>query len=356
MRKPTVHPSFVEPNGELSFLGRWPTSYPRHSGDWTLVGPGPSWARFDPEARAIEPIEPSHDPRLPGLGPALMRGKLNSYRVGRRATIATAAGFIKVVRPRRVRPIVQTHENLAGACPNLLFPAVVHADERGGIELTAVPGGSLHQLLRQSPTDRHRSAAIDMIGIALADLHATPAPQHMGPRPTDSPHRWITTVGRVEPAAVPELCSVAATLPSLPTDPSVVVHGDLHDKNIFISGPSVGLIDLDGVGLGNPADDVANLAVHLQLRGLQAGCDSHQGERAAERLYASYRTVAPLNEDRLHAVERHTWFRLSCLYRFRATSRHLVPEMLRRASVTFERNVGTRSTSVVHTFEQGGRT
>ncbi|MDH4171791.1 MAG: hypothetical protein OEW42_19585, partial [Acidimicrobiia bacterium] len=141
---------------------------------------------------------------------------------------------------------------------------------------------------------------------------------------------------------------------SLDQRAEVVVHGDLHDKNVFCDTPRpadaaqltatplladaaplggagpLALIDLDGLGLGAPEDDVANLAVHLELRNLQARTGLPFGTRSGE-LYRSYQRTQPLDRERLEAVERHTWFRLACLYQYRVASRHLVPQLLRAA-------------------------
>ena len=123
-------------------------------------------------------------------------------------------------------------------------------------------------------------------------------------------------------------------LPPVEVRAEVVVHGDLHDKNIFVDRP--GLIDLDGLGLGAPEDDLANLAVHLELRNLQAGTGLAPGARS-EQLYRAHRqawTGRPLDPERLRQVEQHTWFRLACLSQYRAGSRRLVPRMLNAALTT----------------------
>ncbi|MEZ4422014.1 MAG: hypothetical protein R3E98_01280 [Gemmatimonadota bacterium] len=61
-----------------------------------------------------------------------------------------------------------------------------------------------------------------------------------------------------------------------------LVHGDLHDKQIFLSGDRLRLIDAESLASGSPLLDVVNLAEHLRLRGLQ-GCEGAPG--AAERLW-----------------------------------------------------------------------
>jgi len=314
-----------------AFMNQWPTAYLCHREHWTVAGPYGAWGALNPDDGTYEVVEPSADPELPALPAALQRGGLIGYRVGRRAIIGTASNFIKVVRPRRLERLVATHRSMAGSCSEVSFPEVIRSTRAGFLEITRVPGRSLHNLLRDPVANPTVLDTLDDIGSALAALHSTTPPPALLPRKIDTPARWINLVCRAEPDAGPELIRVADCLPVLAPTGRTVVHGDLHDKNIFASTNNVALIDLDGVGLGTAEDDVANLGVHLQLRSLQAGQHHIVGDEHAERLYRAYQSLRTLDRKRLNAVERHTWFRLACIYRFRRTSRHLVPELLRRA-------------------------
>lgn len=319
------------PDAAMRMLRRWPTAYPRHRGLWTLRGDADRWGSFDPDTGVAAPTAPADDPALPGLAEALGSGTLIGYRVGRRAIVATPDGFTKVLRPKRVEPIAATHRWLAAACPAVDTPAITAASATGSIELSVVPGRSLHSTLRNPTSAAQLDRAIARIAAAIALLHATSPASHLPEKAVEKPSDWVETVACGEPRARSELFSIVARLPALEPAPTVVVHGDLHDKNIFHRPGGVGLIDLDGVGLGAPEDDVANLAVHLHLRALQAGHRSAEGRARANLLYRCYRQYRALDRRRIEAAERHTWFRLACIYRFRAASRHLVPELLRRS-------------------------
>jgi len=312
-------------------MNQWATAYPRRRGPWTVADPDGTWGLLDPEAGTSRVVDPVKDPELPAMSAALQRGSLMGYRVGRRAIVALPHSFIKVVRPQRTERLVDTHRLLAESCPSVSFPQVLHSDQSGWMELTPVPGRSLHQLLRSQHPSPTVLDALDEIGSALAAFHSTTPPSALAPRNIDAAALWIGTICRAEPNAEPELIRIAEFLPPLPPAPCTMVHGDLHDKNIFASTSGVAMIDLDGVGLGSAEDDVANLSVHIQLRSLQAGHQNDVGAEHVERMYRSYQSLRSLVQERLDAVERHTWFRLACLYRFRRTSRHLVPELLRRA-------------------------
>ena len=54
-----------------------------------------------------------------------------------------------------------------------------------------------------------------------------------------------------------------------PTSSPILSHGDFHDKQILLYGPTTGLIDLDQASAAPPARDPANLLAHLRLRALK---------------------------------------------------------------------------------------
>lgn len=313
-----------------TFLEHWPVALPRHQGTWTVRAGDRRWGVLDPERRTVRPVEPAHDPALPGLKEVLRRGNMIGYRVGRRAIVATPNSFVKVVRPKRLDALLAAHTRLPHS--TVMVPHVIASDTSGWVEFSAVPGAPLHKILRRPFSGDEIPAVIHDIAQALVAFHGSSPPTDLPIRALDCPQRWIETVGRVEPDAVAPLSRIARDLPELEASARCQVHGDLHDKNVFASQLGVGLIDFDNTGLGMPEDDVANLAVHLQLRSLQARQPAEVGEARADLLYSAYRNQRALDSDRLDAVERHTWFRLACLYRFRRSSRHLTFELLRRST------------------------
>ena len=128
-----------------------------------------------------------------------------------------------------------------------------------------------------------------------------------------------------------ELQHVAAALPALDISGNCLVHTDLHDKNLLLSERGVHVIDLDGLALGAPEVDVVNLAVHLELRALQAGIDPSEGRRQSEQFVTAYDAIRPVDPSTVSAIERHTWFRLTCLYLCRASVAPLAGALLERA-------------------------
>ncbi len=304
---------------------QWPVLHPRAKGVWTARC-GDRWGVLDPETGRVELVDPSTDRRLPGLAAALREGQLCGYRAGRRAIVAAPTSFIKVVRPERVDTLVRRHELLDSSEPSFAAPRVLGAASDGRVELSVMAGQSLHQRIRTDPT-----RPLADVGAVIAALHRHAIPRWLPVRQPDDPKSWVT-VSRRRPTGHQATIERAATqLPELGARAEAVVHGDLHDKNIFCSPAHLSLIDLDGLALGAPEDDVGNLAVHLELRNLQARTGLAVGART-KSLYDGYGRVEPLDHERLRAVEAHTWFRLACLYQYRAASERLVPTLLRLAT------------------------
>ncbi len=322
-----IAPTRVE--RDPSFLQAWPVAFPHRSKPWTLRDGQGRWAAYDPESDTVVPLDPGVDPALPGLRTALGRGQLVGYRHQRRAVVATGDSYVKVVRPRRAPGLVDLHRTIGAAVTSVTVPAVASVGKDGCVELAPVPGRSLHELLRIGDSSLI-DAALDRIGLALAGFHSTPVDETLPEREPDAATSWVSTVARVEPP-FGRLAQTATALPSLPPVERRLVHGDLHDKNVFVHGSGVAMIDLDGAGRGAAEDDLANLTVHLRLRSLQAGTGDAEGRRRATRLRRAYETQRDIDAERFEAAERLTWFRLACLYRYRRASRHLVPELMSRA-------------------------
>lgn len=318
-----------------AWMAEWPLAHPRPTGDWTASGRH-GWARLDPELGSLRRVDPADDRKLPALGRTLSRGELIGYRAGRRAVVATGDTFVKVVRPGRAPRLVAIHDALAGASGAPAVPRVAAATEDGAVDLTVVRGRSLHDLLRRGADDE---VLVDAAS-ALAALHATTPPAVLELGAPDTAIRWIGVVGRAEPGAARSLVPLATSVDGAVASATgrraitgaVIVHGDCHDKNLFLDRDRPGFIDFDGARLGLREEDVSNLAVHVALRALQAGSPVDAALARRDVVVAAYRRSAPLDDAVLAALERAVWFRLACLYRFRSSSRPLVPTLLALAA------------------------
>ena len=76
--------------------------------------------------------------------------------------------------------------------------------------------------------------------------------------------------GGVQRPDLHELSAAVASMkaPEATTGPGFV-HGDLHDKQLFVGEDTTSLIDLEGIATGDSRFDLANLAEHVRLRDLQ---------------------------------------------------------------------------------------
>lgn len=305
------------------------TTYPRLRGDWTIAHADGTYAAFNPETGTCRPADPLKDAKLPALAAALDRGRLLSYRVGRRAVVATESTFIKVVRPSRLAAL-QTAHQLADAIQRVDAPAIIGAEPIGSIELTAMHGSSLHALIRQGSV---QADDIRSVAHSLASLHGGIDPELLPHRQPDPPQRWIDTVARVNRQVARELNRLATKLPNVDPGTRSIIHGDLHDKNIFISAKSAGFIDLDGLSGGAAECDLANLTVHLKLRALQMGHTTERAGALGSFLYREYAGIRPIDNDVVRGFEEHTWFRLACLYLLRVPDCGLASTIVDELSV-----------------------
>jgi aminoglycoside phosphotransferase len=152
---------------------------------------------------------------------------------------------------------------------------------------TAAPGEPLHAL----PTEQ-LPPAMDRLGRALGQLHRAPA--------AGCPPFTRLEIGRVRRAgelvatARPDLADltgrlVARLAASAPVArPAVLLHGDLHPKNVLVHGTGISLVDLDQAAAGPPAAELGGLLARLWCPRPADGIEPGVGEAAAAAVLASY--------------------------------------------------------------------
>ncbi len=317
-------------------------SAPAWMDEWTRVSPHPTnlWAvsngprhgLLDPATGLVELRRGEHDRRLPGLAVTLAAGgELISYRPHRRAVVRHSDRFVKVVRPDRAPGVAHRHTTVATAAAatggTFASPEVLAIHGDGRIELSVVAGNTLHDRIRRGFSPPIADLAALLRAIGSNDASGLPGAT------VDQPQRWIETVCRIEPELRPALTAAACDLPAVDVTGDAFVHSDLHDKNILVParGP-LGIIDVDGASRGAPEIDVANLAVHLELRALQGGRTSDAAATWSDALIRACARSTPIDLSLVHALQRHTWFRLTCLYRCRPGGRPLTPILFERAT------------------------
>jgi len=244
------------------------------------------------------------------------------------------ARFAKVVRPSQLRQIMAGPEHLGGVA-DLPFgiPKVVDLDESAGIVTwSRLEGRCLHDLLGH---DQQLVEGARAAGRALRGLHGCP------PAPAASAHdagaeiamlsAQLDRLRTLEPLVYTRLGDTPRRVFEALAQGScgsVPLHRDFHDKQVFIDAAGrAGILDFDTMALGEPALDVANMLVHLELRALQQRCSPDAAGRAAEAFLDAYRPDAGVRQ-RLAAYEAATRLRLACLYTWRPAWRHLGPKLL----------------------------
>lgn len=306
-------------------------------------------AHFDKVLRATAATRPAAVGAVPGLQLLLQGGgadrklvalgalaarpgaTLVVHRPERRAVVRLDDGqWAKVVRPERTARLVRAAATLAAA-EQVRTPRLLQVDAAMGLTVWShVPGTPLIEVLAEDgPEDVCRR-----VGAALRRVHATPPPpgvvRHGPSGEVRTLQTWVERLHLVTPvwakrlrahlpAVVADLESGAGTL--------VLSHGDLHDRQILVAGDQVGMIDADMVALGEAAQDLANLLVHIELRRLQGGNVPHRVERAARAFLGGYAPDSGVLA-RVPAYAAATRLRLAAVYRLRPSRPNLSAQLL----------------------------
>lgn len=195
-----------------------------------------------------------------------------SYRPGRRAVLRASqdghAVFLKVMQPHRSEEIVDRHQRLLAA--GVPVPAVI-AHHNGLVVLEELPG----RPLARAVIDEGVAACTAEDLVALLDrLPASMYTVQLRPPWTDSVDFYAGIVSSSVPALGPRLDALVRTIRDglaaleqrLDMRPHDVVHGDFYEAQVFVAGGKVvGVLDIDTVGPGRRADDLACLLAHLSV-------------------------------------------------------------------------------------------
>lgn len=312
----------------------WERFHPRPTGRWPGVAGGRP-GRYDPERGTFEAVDPAHDPALPALARWLPRGELVAYRPGQRAVVRVATDrgcrYAKVLPRRKADRLVDRLAALdaavAGGARLPRLAPLLDRPEDDVLLFGALGGPSLHDVLKGQGSIAPGAALTAVAGVLalLAQVDIT----SLGLPVADpvSPGLWLRVAAdRSGLPVAPYEAALEALPPPPPQAAAVLVHGDLHDKNLILGPDGPGLLDLDSVALGPVGLDAGNLAAHRILRALQQGADAATGTAAARRLLSE---AGPgVGGAQAEAETARTLFRLACLYAFRRRWRPLVPALL----------------------------
>ena len=204
-----------------------------------------------------------------------LRTSVVTFRRSRRAVLRVesrgqeAPTYVKLLNKKSYHKAMLAFSHAADSGLDCIAQPRLRSPELCALLFDEVEGAALHDRLWAG-----ERISYDLIARGIRDLsHADSN--------SDLPVRDLTTerdsaVRSIRTATdfLPELEELIAPLealaiPELPT--GGVIHGDLHDKQIFLSGESVRLIDAESLANGSALIDATNLAEHLRLRGFQ-GC------------------------------------------------------------------------------------
>jgi streptomycin 6-kinase len=152
---------------------------------------------------------------------------------------------------------------------------------------TPAPGRRLHQLDRVDYPD-----AMAALGAALSVLHAQPI-HGFAPLTRLDPDRLVAA-GSLVRAARPDLGPVTEGLvgellrTAPPPGPNVLLHGDLHPKNVLVHDQGVSLVDFDEACAGPAAAELGGLLARLWCPRPRDTIDPDTARTAAEALLAGY--------------------------------------------------------------------
>jgi hypothetical protein len=149
------------------------------------------------------------------------------------------------------------------------------------------PGRPLHQLDRRAVPE-----AMTALGAALSVLHAQPT-DGFGPF-TRLDADQVAAAGHLVCAARPDLSPLAEALVGVllltapAPGPGVLLHGDLHPKNVLVHDSGVSLVDLDQAGVGPAAAELGGTLARLWCPRPGDEIDADTAEVAGDALLAAY--------------------------------------------------------------------
>ena len=204
------------------------------------------------------------------------------YRPGQRHVLAVTGSeakiFLKVGRPAEVAVAMARAEAIERAMsplPVQFAQAIWASEEFGAVAYGALPGRPLRLLIRSQAAGA--LPALTATGAMLSGVHRSDIPEATGAGllPPLHPEREMAAVVRAadyvavlapdgflsaRTLAAEALALLSATAAS---SDMTLLHHDLKCDHVLVHRTGLGIIDLDAVGLGDPASDVARMLADL---------------------------------------------------------------------------------------------
>lgn len=304
------------------------------------------------EAGKLRVFPAGKDYSLPDLVKLAPLGVVIVHRSRRRAVVRSGDRYFKVFRRNYAAEPASRHTRMSQILgpEDFLTPEIVSCTS-GCITLSALAGRSLFELGQDPGVSESvfegawRQWAQSWVRQqALARSPALrPAVEALPPRPAaielENLQRltdlWLVHAGDIPEAAAQRQAVLAAArevtdqLLLAEPDPLVWSHGDLHDKQVLVQDPRapLGLLDFDEAGRAEAAADLANLAMHLQLRLGQKRLTPERYQFARSQVIAAAEELR-VSPARFDAYAKATRLRLGCLYSFRPRWAALAADVL----------------------------
>jgi len=225
------------------------------------------------------------------------RSELLAYTPEKAATVRCedasggVLGFAKVQvgdeGRRSVAVLRAARRGITDAGPLRLPDAVAYLADRHMALFTPAPGRPLHQLSRDRLPE-----AMAALGAGLAVLHRQPT-DGFAPFMRLDPSR-LGAAAEVLQLARPDLAPLVQSLAQalLLSPPSrgepVLLHGDLHPKNVLVHDAGISLVDLDQAGSGPAAAELGGMLARLWCPRPGDEITDDTAATAADAFLASY--------------------------------------------------------------------
>ncbi|MCU1531182.1 MAG: hypothetical protein JWO49_753 [Arthrobacter sp.] len=284
---------------------------------------------------------PRHDPKLPSLAVEAPKGEVVVH-AHNRAVVRTSDQYIKVLRKDWAARVAERHTNATAPLAEGFFdtPRILRTGP-SVVVFSSLSGRSYYELGQDhtAVTDAYFAAKwLEWSQAWVAALAASRSAAYYGVLDRLPPHppeveaetlrywtnQWLNHSEDIPEAAgaraglrAQSEAAISKLLSSRP-DPAGWAHGDLHDKQVLgTDGNSVpGLLDFDESSRAEPALDLANLDVHLELRRLQNRLTRRRYLIAHRQILATAEKLC-VSPERFAAYAASTRLRLVCVYSFR---------------------------------------
>lgn len=260
------------------------------------------------------------DRRLGDLAGLITDGAtLIAHRPQRRAVVGTRDGtFLKLTRPGRAELLARRHEQLRSVLAGgAHVPDVLQVtDDR--LELAPLAGRPPLPGRGHSRVDLERSwQGVGQCLHALATaVPPTDLDVHDAVAEAAVTRRWVDRAVASDRLPAASIEEVLDPLTSGAGGPLGIAHRDLHDGQLLFSSGPPGMLDPDTLAAAEPALDLANLLVHLDLRAEQGELSPGDRDRVRDQILGG---AAPTTStlERLPAYEAACRLRLAAVYAFR---------------------------------------